>query len=217
MKEVPTSETSICDLLLLDVCPLGLGIEDIHGQMHTLIRRNTTIPTRTQFYSLFTNAYAYQTTATIRIFEGEHNHTKHNSLLGEFSLSGLTSNYAAQTLEISIRMDIDANGILRVDAEEARSGAKASFTVTPNGQQRLTRDDIERHITYVNSDPSFAAKSLYDRNSNDPLYMDGSFTLNKDLADVFHIDFDTFNGLENYLREQGFNSLGNIEWFIVSV
>ena len=72
----PTKIT--CDLLLLDVCPLGLGIEDIHGNMHTLIRRNTTIPTRTEFYPLFTNAYAYQTTATIRIFEGEHNLTKYN-------------------------------------------------------------------------------------------------------------------------------------------
>jgi molecular chaperone DnaK (HSP70) len=49
--------------------------------------------------------------------------------LGEFSLSGLTSNFDAKKLEIGIRMDIDANGILRVDAEEARSGAKASFTV----------------------------------------------------------------------------------------
>lgn len=71
-------DTSIQDLLLLDVCPLGLGIGDIHGCMHTLIRRNTTIPTRTQFYSLFTNAYAYQTTATIPIFEGEHYLTKYN-------------------------------------------------------------------------------------------------------------------------------------------
>ncbi|CAF4184827.1 unnamed protein product, partial [Rotaria sordida] len=261
MKEVPTSNTSICDLLLLDVCPLGFGIEDIHGQMHTLIRRNTTIPTRTQFYSVFTNAYAYQTTATIRIFEGEHNLTKYNTLLGEFSLSGLTTNYAAQTLEISIRMDLDANGILHVDAEEARSAAKASFNFTPNNQQRLTADDIARHITYVNSDPSFTAKSVYNRIPNDPLYMldgqtesimhnfsgepitsrgqttstplfsklkdvrstttmieelfnlqskDGSFTLNKDLADVFHIDFDIFHGLENYLRKQALNIRNDI-------
>jgi len=54
--------------------------------------------------------------------------------LGEFSLSGLTSNFAPQTLEIAVRMDIDANGIFRVDAEEARSGAKASFTLGSNQQ-----------------------------------------------------------------------------------
>jgi molecular chaperone DnaK (HSP70) len=46
--------------------------------VHTLIRRNTTIPTRTQLYPIFTNAYAYQVTATIRIFEGEHYLTKYN-------------------------------------------------------------------------------------------------------------------------------------------
>jgi molecular chaperone DnaK (HSP70) len=78
MKDFSMPDTSICDLILLDACPLGLGIEDIHGHMHTLIRRNTTIPTRTQFCSVFTNAYAYQTTATIRIFEGEHYLTKYN-------------------------------------------------------------------------------------------------------------------------------------------
>ncbi|CAF3766835.1 unnamed protein product [Rotaria sp. Silwood1] len=234
--------------------------------MHTLIRRNTIIPTRTELYPIFTNAYAYQTTATIRIFEGEHNFTKYNTLLGEFSLSGLTSNFAPQTLEIAIRMDIDANGILRVDAEEARSGVKASFTLESN-QQRLNKDDIERHITYVESDTNFAAKSVYDRKPNDPLYLldgqitpvtrnfsaefvtsfgqitgaplliklknvrssrtmiekliklqseDGSFTLNKDLADILHVNVDTFNGLEQYLCEQGFKSLGNsLDWSLI--
>jgi len=78
MTHSSTSDTSVCNLLLLDVCPLSLGIEDIHGNMHTLIGRNTVIPTRTEPYPIFTNAYAYQTTATIRIFEGEHNLTKYN-------------------------------------------------------------------------------------------------------------------------------------------
>ncbi len=78
MTHSSTSDTSVCNLLLLDVCPLSLGIEDIHGNMHTLILRNTVIPTRTEPYPIFTNAYAYQTTVTIRIFEGEHNLTKCN-------------------------------------------------------------------------------------------------------------------------------------------
>ena len=79
MREaILTTHSSVGDLLLLDVTPLSLGIEDIHGQMNVLIRRNSTVPTRTQAYSVFTNAYAYQTTATIRIFEGEHHLTKYN-------------------------------------------------------------------------------------------------------------------------------------------
>ncbi|CAF2847912.1 unnamed protein product [Rotaria sp. Silwood2] len=193
--------------------------------MHTLIRRNTVIPTRTELYPIFTNAYAYQTTATIRIFEGEHNLTKYNTLLGEFSLSDLTSNFVAQTLVIAIRMDIDANGILRVDAEEARSGAKASFTLEPT-QQRLSKDDIEQHITYVAKDTNFSAKSgqptevpllIKLKNIRSSRTMieeliklqsnDGSFTLNKDLADILHVNVEIFNGLEQYLRKQGFNSL----------
>ncbi|UJR38801.1 hypothetical protein I4U23_031466 [Adineta vaga] len=263
MTRSSTSETSVCDLLCLNVCPLSLGIEDIHGNMHILIPRNTVIPTRTEFYPIFTNAYAYQTTATIRIFEGEHHLTKHNILLGEFSLSNLTSNFVAQTLEIAIRMNIDANGILRVDAKETCSSAKASFTFEFN-QQRLSKNDIERHITCVESDTNFAAKPdyfysiVYDRKSNDPLYLlggeikaitrnfsgklitsfgqmsgipllikmthiqstsrmieelmklqseDGSFTLNKDLADILHINVDTFSSLEQYLYEQGFKSI----------
>ncbi|CAF4841584.1 unnamed protein product [Rotaria sp. Silwood1] len=155
-------------------------------------------------------------------------------------------------------MDVDAYGIVRIDAEEVRSGAKASFTVDPSSQKRLTSDDIERHIQYVQSYADFAAESIYDRKPSDPLYMldgqtenvihnfcgesvtsfdakvdipllsklkdvqstktmieellklqfeDGSFTLNKDLADILHINLDTFNDLERYLYEQGFNSL----------
>ncbi|CAF2842770.1 unnamed protein product [Rotaria sp. Silwood2] len=76
-----------------------------------------------------------------------------------------------------------------------------------NQEIGLSIDEIERHITYVKSDLNFAAKLVYDRKLNDPLYMNDSFILNKDLADVLHIDFDIFNSLENYLCKQGFNSL----------
>jgi molecular chaperone DnaK (HSP70) len=73
-------------LLLLDVIPLGLGIEDMNGHMCTIISRNRTIPLKTQFYSVFTNAYAYQSTATIRVFEGEHKLTKYNVSSKEYSI-----------------------------------------------------------------------------------------------------------------------------------
>ncbi|CAF4052927.1 unnamed protein product, partial [Adineta steineri] len=167
MTKTSIYNTSVCDLLLLDVSPLSLGVEDIYGNMHILIPRNTTIPTRTQFYPIFTNAYAYQTTATIRIFEGEHTLTKYNMFLDEFSLSDLTNNFAAKTLEISIRMDIDANGILRVDAEEVCSGAKASFTFG-NDKQRMTIDDIEQHIAFIERDANCKAKYVRNRKPDDP-------------------------------------------------
>ena len=70
--------TGIGDLLLLDVTPLSLGIEDMNGQMFIIIPRNTTIPTKSQTYNIFTNGYAYQKTAKIRVFEGEHKSTKYN-------------------------------------------------------------------------------------------------------------------------------------------
>jgi molecular chaperone DnaK len=73
-------KTAIRDLLLLDVTPLDYGIEDINGHMCTIIDRNRTIPLRTQRYPVFTNAYAYQTTATIRVFRGQHKLTKYNVL-----------------------------------------------------------------------------------------------------------------------------------------
>ena len=65
--------------VLSPVCTsLSLGIEDVNGYMCIIVHRNQTLPFRTQFYPVFTNAYAYQTTAAIRIFSGEHKLTKYN-------------------------------------------------------------------------------------------------------------------------------------------
>ncbi|CAF5068929.1 unnamed protein product, partial [Rotaria sp. Silwood1] len=66
------------DLFLVEVTPFSLGIEDVNGDLCIIITRNQTIPLRTKFYPIFTNAYAYQTTATIRVFRGEHKLTKYN-------------------------------------------------------------------------------------------------------------------------------------------
>lgn len=66
------------DLLLLDVTPLDIGVEDAHGNMCTIIRRNITIPHRSSKIPVFTNAFAYQTSVHIRIFEGQHKKTKYN-------------------------------------------------------------------------------------------------------------------------------------------
>ncbi|CAF1511787.1 unnamed protein product, partial [Didymodactylos carnosus] len=120
--------TEIRDLLLIDVTPLSIGIEIINGEMVALIQRNTTIPTRCQC-KMFTNAYGYQTTVTIKIYAGEHRLTKYNTYLDEFILENLTQNVDAQTVKIIISIVIDANGIIVVDAEES-SGIKNSVTIS---------------------------------------------------------------------------------------
>ena len=66
------------NILLLDVTSLSLGIEDVNGEMCTIICRNRTLPTKSAVYSIFTNAYAYQTNVVIRVFCGEHRLTKYN-------------------------------------------------------------------------------------------------------------------------------------------
>ncbi|CAF0892283.1 unnamed protein product [Adineta steineri] len=165
-----TRVTQMQDLLLLDVTPLSLGIEDVNGQMCIIIPRNSTIPRKAQLDSVFTNAYAYQTTATIRIFRGEHKSTKYNIFLGEFLLTNLTSNFTSKALEISISMDLDANGFLIVNAEESRSGAKAMITINPQ-DHHLTPDDIERHLQYVRSNPDYQAITIDNQQMNNSLYM----------------------------------------------
>ncbi|CAF3094495.1 unnamed protein product [Rotaria sp. Silwood2] len=198
-KETSSFISSEKDLLLIDVTPLSLGIEDINGHMCIIISRNQTIPLRTLFYPVFTNAYAYQTTTAIRVFRGEHKLTKYNTFIGEFMLTGLTQNFASETLEISISMDIDGNGLLRVEAEESRSGAKTQFTIDLRNYP-LNKDDIERHISYVESSPDFCALCIRDRKPNDALYMLKGETSNSKInftceSEIFK-GFPTFNKLK---------------------
>ncbi|CAF1115364.1 unnamed protein product [Rotaria sp. Silwood1] len=202
-------------VLLADVTPLSLGIEDINGHMCVIIERNTIIPFRTQFYSVFTNAYAYQTTATIRVFSGEHKLTKYNTFLGEFTLTGLSQNFASQTLEISICMDADCNGFLQVEAEESRSGAKVKFAIDSQNYSS-NKNDIERHLSYVESNPDFHAVCVHDRQPNDSLYMLKGETTNEKInftgeTEIFQ-GFSTFNKMKQLdLTSMMMNELKRIQ------
>uniref|UniRef100_A0A8C5QLH5 Endoplasmic reticulum chaperone BIP n=1 Tax=Leptobrachium leishanense TaxID=445787 RepID=A0A8C5QLH5_9ANUR len=131
------------DLVLLDVCPLTLGIETVGGVMTKLIPRNTVVPTKKS--QIFSTASDNQPTVTIKVYEGERPLTKDNHLLGTFDLTGIPP-APRGVPQIEVTFEIDVNGILRVTAEDKGTGNKNKITIT-NDQNRLTPDEIERMVT----------------------------------------------------------------------
>ena len=129
------------DLLLLDVTPLSLGIETLGGVMTKMIPRNTTIPTKkSQVYS---TAADNQTTVTIRVFQGEREMVADNKLLGQFDLSGIPP-APRGVPQIEVTFDIDANGIVHVNAKDKSTGKDHTVTIQSSGG--LSKDDIDKML-----------------------------------------------------------------------
>ncbi|KAL5498169.1 KAR2 [Sanghuangporus vaninii] len=130
------------DVVLIDVCPLTLGIETTGGVMTKLISRNTVIPTKKS--QIFSTAADNQQTVLIQVYEGERSLTKDNNLLGKFELTGIPP-APRGVPQIEVTFEIDANGIMKVSAADKGTGKSESITIK-NEKGRLSDEEIERMV-----------------------------------------------------------------------
>ncbi len=129
------------DVLLLDVTPLSLGIETLGGIFTRLIERNTTIPTKKS--QVFSTADDNQTAVTIKVHQGEREMAADNKLLGTFDLQGIPT-APRGVPQIEVTFDIDANGIVSVQARDKATGKEQQIRIQASGG--LSEADIQRMV-----------------------------------------------------------------------
>jgi heat shock protein 5 len=132
------------DMVLIDVCPLTLGIETTSGIMAKVIPRNTVIPTRKT--QIFSTPVENQQSVLIEVFEGERPISKDNNPLGSFELSGIPP-APRGVPQIEVTFEIDSNGILKVSAQDRVVGKRKSITI--KGEGRLSEKDIARAVAHA--------------------------------------------------------------------
>ena len=134
------------DLLLLDVTPLSLGIETLGGVMTKLIERNTTIPTKKS--EVFSTAADNQPSVEVHVLQGERSMANDNRTLGKFHLDGIPPAPRGMP-QIEVTFDIDANGIVNVNAKDLGTGKEQHITIT--AESGLSKDEVEAKVREAES------------------------------------------------------------------
>jgi len=171
-------EEGLQDVVLIDVCPLTLGIETTGGVMTKLIPRNTVVPTKKS--QIVSTAADNQPTVLIQVYEGERSMTKDNNLLGKFELTGIPP-APRGVPQIEVTFEVDANGIMKVSAADKGTGKSESITIT-NDKGRLSQEEIDRMVREADEfaeQDELARKRVESRNALENFV----FTLKSQIAD----------------------------------
>jgi molecular chaperone DnaK len=157
----------VSDVLLLDVTPLSLGIETLVGVFTKLIERNTTIPTKKS--ETFSTAAESQTSVEIHILQGERDMAADNRTIGRFHLDGIPP-APRGVPQIEVTFDIDANGILNVNAKYKATGKEQQIRI--ESSSGLNESEIQRMVkdaqTHSNEDKQ-KREEIQARNETDQL------------------------------------------------